>query len=247
VRHCGHCVLGRSAPRPLGVCRPGFTLIEILVVISIITVLVGISIPVALKMLGAADRSTTRSLLNGLAGAADDYNVVTNATVPHFGNDAFGKPVGSPIGLNVGDDVTDGNDEDYTFGYFVKTAGQVPTTAKLLAIAAKEDLRNLTDDTPIADVAAAANNPALGIDDIALLDGWDNKVRYAGGVNHNDAFSDDDYLPAHPTAFFASAGPDGLWGSVLDDNSPDPAFDDNGDGEPDAADNVYSFDLDGLQ
>ncbi len=222
---------------------PGFTLIEILVTISIIVLLIGISFPVAIKFLSSADGGKTRAMLNSLGAAADDYNVVTKNVVRHFGADAFGTAI---VGLNVGDDVTDGNDDDCTFGYFVKTAGQVPTTARLLEIAAKKDLRNTLAGQPIADVAAAASAPAIGIDDIELRDVWDNKIRYAGSVSHTDTFTADDYLPAHPSAFFASAGPDGLWGNTLKNNQPDPAVDEDNDGVADAQDNLYSFDLDGL-
>ena len=212
--------------------------------ISIIVLLVGISIPVALKMLATAEASQTRTTLNGLEAAATEYNVVTGGTVPHFGKDAFG----NDVDLSVGEpEPNTGGGTDVTFGYFVKSASQVPTAGQLILLAVKDNMRNLADDKPIADFQSA-DFIALNWDEIQLLDGWDNQIRYADAVSHNDNFDEDDYLPAHPTPFFASAGPDGLWGSVIKDtNEPDPDVDEDDDGVADAADNIYSFDQDGLQ
>lgn len=233
----------RSAPGRSPGISPGFSLIEILVVISIITILVGLSFPVALKMLAQSEASQTRGMLLGLAAAADDYNITTGNTVDHTANtDAFGNVINLYVGQpspNTGGNV------DATLGYFVYTAGQSTTSAKLIAIAAKTDLKfNGTPLTNIADKIGDTSLNRFTIDDVELLDVWGNRIRYAGGVDHNDSFTDDDYLPAHPTAFFASAGPDGEWGEVDNNNQPDATVDDNNDGEPDAADNIYSFQTD---
>lgn len=66
-----------------------------------------------------------------------------------------------------------------------------------------------------------------------ILDGWGNPLYYAAKVQA-DNYTADDFLPRFQTAFFASAGPDGKWGSH------------NANGKPDAeaADNIYSFNLD---
>jgi type II secretory pathway pseudopilin PulG len=215
------------------------------VTLSIITLIAAISIPVALKVLGTAESSQTRTLLNGLAAAADEYNIVTGETVPHFGRDPFG----NVIDLNVGEPEPNNGDTDITAGYFIFVAGQVPTTSKLIGIAAKENVK-APDGDGVADVAEALSTGRISntnFGDVRLLDTWGNQIRYAGGVSHNDAFTADDYLPAHPTAFFASAGPDGLFGEVQPrSNLTEGTVDDDNDGNPDSADNVYSFDQDGL-
>ena len=222
--------------------RRAFTLIEILVTISIITLLAGITIPVALRFLGSAEASSTRAMLNALGTAASEYNILTGAVVPHKDQDAFG----NRLDLDVGQPQPNGGSgSDLTLGYFVKTAGQVPNVARLIGTAAKANLQNLDADRPVGDVAADAADPTYLPGSFQILDAWGNPIRYAGGVDHGDTFNDDDYLPAHPNAFFASAGPDGLWGSTLSNsNSPDPSIDNDNDGEPDAADNLYSFDVD---
>ena len=234
-------------PTPSHSRRAAFTLIEILVTISIIVLLVGISIPVALKMLATAEASQTRTTLNGLEAAATEYNVVTGGTVPHFGKDAFG----NDVDLSVGEpEPNTGGGTDVTFGYFVLTAGQVPTAAQLISLAVKDNL-TAPDGKAVADLVEAIGNGRItnaNYANVQLLDGWDNQIRYADAVSHNDSFDEDDYLPAHPTPFFASAGPDGLWGSVIKDtNEPDPDVDEDDDGVADSADNIYSFDQDGLQ
>lgn len=227
----------------------GFSLIEILVVVSLIAILVGISFPVAIKMLAQSESAQTRSMLLGLAAAADDYNVTTGNVVDHTANtDAFG----NNITLNVGQPSPNtGGNTDATLGYFVLTAGQSSTSADLIAIAAKNDLK--FDGTPMPNIpdriGLGATDLNIGtIGQVELLDVWDNPIRYAGGVVHDTgtgSFTDDDYLPAHPTAFFASAGPDGEWGRVVfGTNEPDASVDNDGDGVADAADNIYSFQVD---
>jgi prepilin-type N-terminal cleavage/methylation domain-containing protein len=65
-------MISTLAPAP----RHGFTLIEILVTISIIAVLVSLLIPGIGLVRNAVRRSETRALIDGLAGAMETYRLV---------------------------------------------------------------------------------------------------------------------------------------------------------------------------
>ena len=197
--------------------RHAFSLIELLVTISIIVLLVGISFPVALKLLAGADTSRAKSTLNALGAAAAEFRTQTGAMPDHTAG-----------GLGIV--VTANNDQtDNSMGLFLRQAMQISDVNKMVQSAAG---KNTFTRTPGGtDTAAAAGS---GIDDWVMIDPWDNRIRYVAKVSHSDGFNDDDYLPPHPTAYFASAGPDGLWGTHADDGTP----------SEEALDNLYSFEID---
>ncbi|BAM04183.1 type II secretion system protein [Phycisphaera mikurensis] len=199
----------------------GFTLIELLVTISIIAILAGISIPVITSMLKAADSGRMKSSLAGLRAAAEEYQVMTDSNVDH----TLARFPSFPSLQVEAKDVPGNN----TIQLFVYEAGKVPSVASLLVSSARKDLKIFdgTDFVVLAD-PTLITDPAA----VQLLDAFGNPVRYAAFVDKGDAFTDDDYLPAHPGPFFASAGPDGLWGTVNRSGEPD----------ADAEDNLYSFD-----
>lgn len=61
----------------------GFSLIELLVVISIIGLVLGIGTAVALKMTTEARRTQTRAMMNGLLSANDQYKSVHGTEISH--------------------------------------------------------------------------------------------------------------------------------------------------------------------
>lgn len=193
--------------------QAGFSLMEIIVVVVILAAMVAIAVPAMNKVLAAGDVGRTRAMLNSLTGAADEYELQTGAMVNHM-----------DPGLTVG------GDNDNTIGYFIRQSGQIEACLNLMKAAAGQG--NFDAPRDAADIAGE------DIDDMAILDAWDNKIRYAARVSHEDGFTDDDYLPPHPRPFFASAGPDGRWGTVTIDNDGHVVPDE------DAADNVYSFEAD---
>lgn len=65
-----------------GAARDGFTLIEIIVVITVISILAGAAIPVAAKVLAAQSRKATREEMRGLADASLEFFRDTN-NPPH--------------------------------------------------------------------------------------------------------------------------------------------------------------------
>ncbi len=205
----------RGAP-----ARPtGFTLIEVLVTISIIALLVGIITPVAIRMLAQAEVGKTKAVLNALSGALDEYKLQTGNVPDHTRTTG----VDRIDGLVVSDD----DEDDTTIGLVLVNIQQLGGTAESMLRAgvgrqglswdADNDGHDSDDQNP-PDFQTAVNRGQttayLDLELWTLLDPWDAKMRYAKRVSHEDSFEEDDFLPVHPTPFFASAGPDGVWGSA---------------------------------
>ncbi|MEM6506576.1 MAG: prepilin-type N-terminal cleavage/methylation domain-containing protein, partial [Planctomycetota bacterium] len=70
----------RSDRRPAG--RRGFTLVELLVVISIIGLLIGIAVPVISKVRGAAEKVTCSSCLRQIGLVVESYTIEHKETYP---------------------------------------------------------------------------------------------------------------------------------------------------------------------
>lgn len=64
----------------------GFSLIEILVVVSIIGILLSIGVAVASKMTSEARREQTRAMMNGLLSANDEYKAIRGSGIPVDGS-----------------------------------------------------------------------------------------------------------------------------------------------------------------
>ncbi|MEM1107126.1 MAG: type II secretion system protein [Planctomycetota bacterium] len=219
--------------------RAAFSIIEILVVISIITALIGISIPVAFKLLAGADVSKTRTMLQGLAAAADEYALITGGLPDHRVNNVV-VPAGAGTFTNA--TVTSSPDDnlDNTIGVFLSRAMKNETVENFIRSAVGSGDNSLL---------VSDGNGGTSFDPSAyrINDPWGNRIRYARFVSYQDNdpridddkrltfdFTNDDYLPRHPNAFFASPGPDMMWGTFDADGLPD----------AEAEDNLYSFELD---
>ena len=78
-----------------------------------------------------------------------------------------------------------------------------------------------------------------------IRDSWKNAIVYAAFVKHDDEYTKDDFLPEHPSPYFASAGPDGRFGVVKsrDEMESEDAWNAylTGDDYKATLDNVYSF------
>ena len=207
----------------------GVTLIELLVTISIIGILVAIGVPLAAQFLTKSESLSQGSVLKGLAAAADEYNIVTSKVVDHKSTtDLFGNSRVMTVNPTSPSD-------DNTFGWFVVTAGQVPTTEKLILATTKSNLINTNGGVrkPVASIIESLSSGMVQ-NEVELLDLWGQQVRYAYAVSHADTYLKDDYLPAHPTAFFVSSGPDEKFGDVNGTTAEKQL----------AEDNIYSFEVD---
>ncbi|MEM1098187.1 MAG: type II secretion system protein [Planctomycetota bacterium] len=232
--------------------RGAFTLIELLVTISIIAILVGILSPVALRMLGEAEVGRTRAILNALSAALDEYQLASGEVPDHT------RTTGADRIENL--EVSDDDDEDTTIGLFLSRVAQMGGTSESMMRAGvgrsglswdrDDDGHGPNDKDPVPFADAVRDNETEDYLDVSLWtlpDPWGSKLRYARRVSHEDDFTDDDYLPAHPTPFFASAGPDGEWGDaklLSELQAGDTLSEDDQQLAEEAEDNVYSFNID---
>ena len=239
----------------------GFTLIEILVVISIIVLLAGITIPVMFAFFRNAAEAQTKVLLKQLDSAVAEYKAQT-------GQDLFAREPGEPV------------DALYDYPDGAGTAGSDPRSAESVAGLSVFRLRSVQ---PAVDMMNTVNRqyklgvvrdkdpgpnfdagpypistwtrPAgeaedADISDVeAVQDAWDRPVRFFPGLRAMEVNGysktqlestnniEDRGMRRRKGAYFASAGPDGLWGAYLPDDTVDPDV-------PGAEDNIYSFEAD---
>lgn len=168
-------------------CRPAFSLIELLVVISIIAILLALSVAALTGMYSQASKNQTEVVLNQLQGVLTEYSTQT--------------------GSNPAENSSTFSIEDFVDAVY----SDCQPAVKMLE----------TVDSKL--VVMDGNN----ID--TINDPWGIELRYTTGGDVNAG------LPLRRAPYFASAGPDGEWGTIDSDNEP------NSDG---ADDNIYSFDLD---
>ena len=229
--------------------RRGFSLIEIMVVVAILALLLAIGVAVKGAVTRTAKRAATTSRITTLQAAEEEYKAKTSTVVNHLASVDYPFDWGDPVAKNVGgasgEASLGGNEIDdvkeQSIQRFIWVVYQVPDAASVLS----RERDALTD----------RDSPPDGDGFLEVRDAWDSKIVYAAFVDHEDAAEEDDFLPERgklgvPKPFFASAGPDGLWGHVADvnndasddrDNNSQADRDNDGDGTDDHLDNLYSF------
>jgi prepilin-type N-terminal cleavage/methylation domain-containing protein len=241
------CLLRRS-------CQPpqGFSLVEILVVIAIIAILVGISVPAFMSRQGPA--SATRVTLDALKGAATEFEVETGKPAVSLNSGIYANPVytnysgtqyldpnppapqSPPAKAKIGDSVSDAatNFENYSISRFVHQLMIYPTTNKMLRSLGPEVFLD-SDGDNFADV----------------VDGWGNKIVYYNPADDFNTTSNQNntqaqLFPISRTPYFASAGEDGEWGDYRDlikyRKNPSSLSASETTLANEAMDNLYSFD-----
>lgn len=196
----------------------GFTLIEILIVISIIVLLIGLLIGGAAMMRKQSQVEQSRVTVNAVAGVLTEYQArvdrvpqyTTGVSYPAIENDPTNPTTFAP-----------------SIEFFVVEMKKV-AGAKTILQGIEDNFRgNLDGDVDVS---------GQPLDEI--VDTWGNPLRYPPFDDNGTAANpDDDFygdttvgLPHQKRPYVASAGADGLWGTFTDD-VPD----------ADAADNIYSF------
>ena len=201
----------RTRTRPRGIAR-GFTLIEILIVISIIAILTGILVAAFMNRQGP--QSATRITLSALKGAAVEYEVELQ-TAPvsmnqgeyasqvrtNFSGGQYIDPNEDPPKAKIGGTAdTETNFRDFSISRFCHQLLKYPTTNKMLMSLGREVIID-ADGDGFADV----------------VDGWGRKIVYYNPADNFDRDNDEnqkhaELFPASRTPYFASAGEDGQWG-----------------------------------
>ncbi|MFA9479518.1 type II secretion system protein [Phycisphaerales bacterium AB-hyl4] len=203
-----------APPRPRHQRNAGFTLMEILIVVFIIVGLVAITLAAGTYMRSAAQSRQTAVLLQTLHNASTEYQ----AQMGYAWGD---RP-------NHWNDPTNVYDPDNTIGWFLRGTQRVPEVYQIIA-ALREQLEygNVNGDT----------GP------IAANDNWGTAIVY----RHPDANMTDEpirYLPPRHRPYFASAGPDEQWGDYEEWQNRERGEPHDADLAEQAADNIYSFELD---
>ncbi len=194
----------------------GFSLTEVLVVIAIIVVLAGLLLGGAAVASRQSKGRATKAVLFQLAAALTEYHESVRAYP------------------TTTDPFTDDNSTT-SIEDFIEAAEQVASS--------QQHLDNLTGnwvvDTDNDGFVDEVYDAWYQVDGSGVLDG--RPIRYYPGANADFTAGG---LPVRAVPYFASAGPDNEWGT-WDNTTNLPANTDvNGDGIPDAQDNLFSFDLD---
>ena len=205
----------------------GFTLIEILVTISIIAILAAISIPAMSALYRNAAEAQTKTLLKQLDSSVEEYRAQTQQ---------------DPISAS-GDYVYPSADGLASF--------DTPSTGEELSV--QELVTDRFEQVqPALNMINTVNEAYVHTRDAdqnvtSVKDAWDRPVRFfpgtraieAKGASHagmlGDTEIEDKGLYRRKSPYFASAGPDGIWGQI------DAATDTP---NVDAEDNLYSFEAD---
>lgn len=173
--------------------RRGFSLIEILVALSIIALLLGIGTAAALKMTAEARREQTRAMMEGLLSANDEYKAVRQgASISHTG-DFNGLTLSSAE-------------------RFVASCLQIKTCEEIMMAA-------LNSSTSQALERIYRNGGGSSYK--SVYDRWGTELQYrqfndqtgTGPANESGAGIANNLLPISRDPFFASAGPDKQWGT----------------------------------
>lgn len=201
----------------------GFTLVELLVVIGIVVVLAAIGIAGLMAIQTSARSKSTQGLLGQLQSVVTEYKVIS-------GGSASAVPTQSGT-----------VEEDFQILILdFKNTGKESSVSKLFKTINASNLPHGVDFDEL--VMPTSPDPYEHV-----VDAWGNPVAYfradgvgMGGTGSGSGPTGNFLQPKHQTSYFASPGPDGLWGRwKIPTGSPAGS---KSEPDDDAADNLYSFD-----
>ncbi|MEM9251595.1 MAG: prepilin-type N-terminal cleavage/methylation domain-containing protein [Planctomycetota bacterium] len=234
-------------------CERGFSLIEILVAIGIITLLVGLAIPVFSLAYDTAKSSQAQAALNALKAAevtyesatglrvfhlddsADDYDASNGTTLARFfqptdwGSTSLVLPATNPTEPSPDDlPSKNGHPDGYPEHFIERFIALVDQRDESRSLWRSVDNNNIVDTD--GDGFAEVTDP------------WGTPIVYAAFVSHRDSDNDDNFLeqrgdmqaagggsfvPKSPAPVFVSAGPDRDFGDVNGSAAEQAAAEDN--------------------
>jgi len=203
-----------------------FTLVELLIVVAIIALLVGISLPALSGVYRHNAIQSTRSVLQQLDVVAERYEQQTGRVLRVFPNDAgffnWNEEKTPNVERVEGEGEIDGDFPEASIERFVWATYRIPDI--------RRGVYGSIDETYLQD---ADEDGFLGV-----IDAWGTPVIYKYDPNDDidggGDYDDDDFLPESREPYFASAGPDRRWGDVTG----------NATEQEQAEDNLYSIELD---
>jgi len=204
------CYRPKNIPHPTSHRRAGFTLIELLVVITIIVLLLSIVVVAIGRMHEARRHASTIAMLNQLSGVLAEYEAQTHDTL---------LPDPSPTKNSL-----------HSFIRQVIFLGDGNPAEMMLRTIKPEywNVRYVRLDTNPGYTDTTTSHP------LEIIDDWGTRIEFVGADGTNDDLTlASNRQPMRPKAYFASAGPDELWGEFTDGNPDDPT--------DDAMDNLFSF------
>ena len=242
---------------------------ELLIVIAIISIIAGLLLSAGVAMRDSTKTRLARSILGGVSGLSGQYEVQTKYRLEHLATRSGLIDWGSLKNYNNPDPNYQGNSGNLTGGFNTDASEH----ADLYSVGSSDpnynDYQNNIVSMESANlfierfVWAAYKVPAIrgtidsfgdqfgDIDEDGFLDfvdPWGNPIAYASDVVHDGYSPEDDFLPQHAEPFFASAGPDGLWGEPRTRSQFTTESDYNNYKDTNeykfSVDNLYSFDLD---
>lgn len=240
----------------LRLIRPaGFTLVEILLVLVIVSIIIGLTLVAAAKLRDSASVSRTRAMLGSLETLAGQYETSTQMPIGHLdGSVRFAWS--DPKTVNNPDHMKGSVPERVITGDLApneETGDDDEDDAKRAANLFSERFVWVLNRMPGMDSRLRGLGEDVFVDKdddgfMEVRDPWGHCIAYAGPSTERGTASEDDFLPSRRAPFLASAGPDGLWGvtAIRADFSSDSAYSDylKSDEGQWSRDNIFSFDFD---